>query len=440
MTSSRGSGHRVSRSLWERVRGAAREPRARAARRSIRPRSPREALRRAASGPRPGPACCLLALVLARRTCCAPAQRSGSRCSPQTIPSRSLHRHARVAAGRPLRSRAASGARRGPARRRHRLIVTAGRQQRSVPMAAVGDGFSYTIESVDRSFEYRVIAGGAASRAYTVTALFPPRVSDRPRLRVPGVHRADAARGRRTAATSTRPAGTRCGSSFTPTSRSRPASWPRGAAGPDAGRRRAAGVERSSSSLTTIPIGSASSIATASPRRRHRVFHPRDGRSSARTCGSSGPPATRGSPRSRRSRSRRARTTTTASRARARLRRRRPAGEDVPFTRATAPTSRASGRPPPGRRGSGRSAGRRDHLLRPARDVARGKRSDRDQERHVLPRGQAVHRGVRRGAEPGDGRRRLGAQIDSLIAAQKEIINATWNIERRSARAARPTT
>ena len=43
-------------------------------------------------------------------------------------------------------------------------------------MTAAGDTFSYAFESVDRSFQYRVVAGAAASDSFAVTALSPPKV------------------------------------------------------------------------------------------------------------------------------------------------------------------------------------------------------------------------------------------------------------------------
>ena len=104
----------------------------------------------------------------------------------------------------------------------------------------------------------------------------------------------------------------------------------------------------------------------------------------------------------------------------------------VPFDRVAAPTSRRAGTLTAGGRGSRREARRRHHLLR-ARPRRRPRQAvDRDAQRHLLPRGEAVQRRVRRGAEPGDGGGAASAQIESLIAAQKEIISATWNIERRS--------
>jgi hypothetical protein len=56
------------------------------------------------------------------------------------------------------------------------LVVSAGGDERTVHMTREGSAFAYDFESVDRSFTYRVSAGRAASDEYTVTALFPPRV------------------------------------------------------------------------------------------------------------------------------------------------------------------------------------------------------------------------------------------------------------------------
>jgi hypothetical protein len=84
---------------------------------------------------------------------------------------------ARVPAGHPLRiaatvrGRAATLLSVVPA-----LVVAADGQQRSVAMQRSGDEFVYAFESIDRSFQYRVTAGAASSPAYAVTALFPARV------------------------------------------------------------------------------------------------------------------------------------------------------------------------------------------------------------------------------------------------------------------------
>ncbi|MEX1129347.1 MAG: DUF4175 family protein, partial [Vicinamibacterales bacterium] len=83
----------------------------------------------------------------------------------------------RIVAGRPLTIHArvqADGAAFG--RSSPKLTVTAGDQSRIVEMAAAGDGFEFRFESVDRTFDYAVSAGAVASPTYTVTALFPPQV------------------------------------------------------------------------------------------------------------------------------------------------------------------------------------------------------------------------------------------------------------------------
>ena len=56
------------------------------------------------------------------------------------------------------------------------LTVAAGGHTRTVTMETDGEGFAFPFESVDRTFRYHVTAGAARSREYTVTALFAPRV------------------------------------------------------------------------------------------------------------------------------------------------------------------------------------------------------------------------------------------------------------------------
>ncbi|HJR60696.1 MAG TPA: DUF4175 family protein [Vicinamibacterales bacterium] len=96
---------------------------------------------------------------------------------PESISVEVLPGDARVVAGAPLTIRArlhAGGA--TLARAQPRLIVSAGSEERSVDMAANADGFEFTFESVDRTFRYKVAAGPVASADFTVTALFAPRV------------------------------------------------------------------------------------------------------------------------------------------------------------------------------------------------------------------------------------------------------------------------
>jgi hypothetical protein len=57
------------------------------------------------------------------------------------------------------------------------LVVSADGQQRSVEMSRSGNGFAHAFDSVDRTFQYHVAAGTASSAPYTVTAIFPARVT-----------------------------------------------------------------------------------------------------------------------------------------------------------------------------------------------------------------------------------------------------------------------
>jgi hypothetical protein len=57
------------------------------------------------------------------------------------------------------------------------LVVSADGQQQAVGMTPAGGRFQYTIDSIDRSFEYHVQAGSVSSRTHAVTALHPPRVT-----------------------------------------------------------------------------------------------------------------------------------------------------------------------------------------------------------------------------------------------------------------------
>ena len=96
---------------------------------------------------------------------------------PRSIGIEVLSGNVRVAAGQPLQLSAVVTGRSArllavvPS-----LVVSANGGQRTVPMTASGGAFSYSFESVDRSFQYRVVAGGAASDAFNVTALSPPKV------------------------------------------------------------------------------------------------------------------------------------------------------------------------------------------------------------------------------------------------------------------------
>lgn len=100
------------------------------------------------------------------------------RWTPQSIEVHVEPGDVRLVAGRPLtvRARVESG---GEAigRAQPTLVVTAGGDTRTVPMDASGDGYRFDFASVDRSFGYRVVAGAAVSNDYAVTALFAPRIA-----------------------------------------------------------------------------------------------------------------------------------------------------------------------------------------------------------------------------------------------------------------------
>lgn len=56
------------------------------------------------------------------------------------------------------------------------LVIREQETEREVPMQAAGKGFAATLEDVQRSFSYQVKAAGAASSAYSVTVMHPPHV------------------------------------------------------------------------------------------------------------------------------------------------------------------------------------------------------------------------------------------------------------------------
>lgn len=83
----------------------------------------------------------------------------------------------RIVAGQPLRIAARVHARGGELSRvQPTLVVSAGGEERTVVMHPSGEVFEFAFESVDRSFTYKVRFASASSPEYTVTALFPPRV------------------------------------------------------------------------------------------------------------------------------------------------------------------------------------------------------------------------------------------------------------------------
>jgi hypothetical protein len=139
---------------------------------------PPERLRRSGLVALAGVALLAVAIVLAKPHLLRAGATAWVALFPETVQIVVSTGNARVAAGQPLRIAATVRGRGvGVLSLAPSLVVSANGQQRTVPMSASGDGFSYTIASVDRSFEYRVVAGSSASRAFSVTALFPPRVT-----------------------------------------------------------------------------------------------------------------------------------------------------------------------------------------------------------------------------------------------------------------------
>jgi hypothetical protein len=97
---------------------------------------------------------------------------------PQSIHVQVLPGDVRVPAGQRLTIRASVRAGESPLTRfTPRLTVAAGSEARTVAMTPDGDGFQFSFDSVDRTFRYRVTAGSRRSEDYTVTALVGPRVT-----------------------------------------------------------------------------------------------------------------------------------------------------------------------------------------------------------------------------------------------------------------------
>lgn len=97
---------------------------------------------------------------------------------PDAIHVEVLPGDARVIAGQPLTIRANIRAASGrPTRLAPSLTLIAGDDRRHVAMTGGDDGYQFDIGAVDRSFTYRVAAGTAVSSEFSVSAVFPPRVA-----------------------------------------------------------------------------------------------------------------------------------------------------------------------------------------------------------------------------------------------------------------------
>ena len=138
---------------------------------------PSASVRRSAAIGAGGAALLLVAMVAGAPYLTHAYETARLRLSPGSISVAVQPGNVRIAAGQPLTIRARVQA--GGTELSHsrpKLTVTAGGDSRVVDMMATTDGFEFRFESVDRTFDYAVSAGAAASPPYTVTALFPPRV------------------------------------------------------------------------------------------------------------------------------------------------------------------------------------------------------------------------------------------------------------------------
>jgi hypothetical protein len=74
-----------------------------------------------------------------------------------------------------------------------------------------------------------------------------------------------------------------------------------------------------------------------------------------------------------------------------------------------------------------------------ARDVARGRRSSESAERHLLPRVKPFEQEFSLASSQAQGGGSGSPQIDDLVNAQKEVIVATWKLDRRAEAAVAPS-
>lgn len=139
---------------------------------------PNQVLRRAALEPLAGFVVLYLVFLLAAPFLGRAAESAWISLFPRSVRVAVEPGDVRIVAGKPVTLRASVwvGSHR-LTRFTPKVTVAAGKDERSVSMFQVPDGvFLLTLDGVDRTFRYRVTAGSAQSQEYTVTALFPPRV------------------------------------------------------------------------------------------------------------------------------------------------------------------------------------------------------------------------------------------------------------------------
>jgi hypothetical protein len=138
---------------------------------------PRATLWRAAGAGVSGASALALALFFGHPSLTRAIETARLRLFPQAITVEVLPGNVRVPGGKPvkIRARIRSGdsdfTQLAP-----QLVLTAGAETRTVEMMRADGGFEFDIGAIDRSFRYLVRAGASSSTEYSVTALFPPRV------------------------------------------------------------------------------------------------------------------------------------------------------------------------------------------------------------------------------------------------------------------------
>ena len=134
-------------------------------------------LRRAVMTAGAGLVALTLAVVLALPLFVSAGEAAWLAWAPQSVRIEVSPGDARVPLGKPLKIRAVVRLRdRVVTRVAPTLVLSAGDDRRELPMKADGDGFTIPIEAVDRSFVYQIVAEPQASRRFTVSALVAPKV------------------------------------------------------------------------------------------------------------------------------------------------------------------------------------------------------------------------------------------------------------------------